>query len=56
MGHCNLVAILSIADMVYRNCGIHEVLGLYSTGMVCLSYVVKLIAAEHGRYGLSFSL
>ena len=30
VGHCNLVAILSIADMVYRNCGMHEVLGLYS--------------------------
>ena len=41
MGGCNVVAILSMADMVClecRNCGVHE-LGLY--GYVRVSYVVK---------------
>ena len=54
MGGCNVVAILSMADMyvlpVCRNCGVHE------QCWICwsLSYVMKFIAAEHGRYGYSF--
>ena len=30
VGGCNVVAVLSMADMVCRNCGVHE-LGVYGT-------------------------
>ena len=47
MDGCNVVAILSMADMFgleCRNCGAHE-LGLYRVSYVKFCY---------GRYGLSF--
>ena len=59
VGGCNVVAILSMADMICLACmqkmsSVWAVLDLYDILEFKLRMLWNFIVAEHGRYGLSF--
>ena len=53
VGCCNVVAILSMADMVCLHCMQKLHVHCMSNAGSVWSYAVKFVA-EHGRYGSSF--